>query len=327
MRRRDFIKVIAGSAVAWPLAARAQQTTRTPLVGVLMQSGSDDPKYQQRLAAFVSRMHELGWDDDRNVKIDIRWGGMDPDKLTTEAQDLVGLQPQVILATNTVTAQILKKQTAAVPIVFAGTSDPLASGLVSSLAHPSGNVTGFSNFEFSIGAKWLELLKQAAPNVNRVAVLMQPSNDGNRGLMDAVETAAHRTSVGLSTIDENDAAAVQRELPTFASEPDGGLIVLPSPSVTRDLIIALASQYKMPGVYPTREMARAGGLLSYGIDDADLYRGAATYADRILKGEKLINLPVQAPTQFYLVINLKTAKAFDLSISSSLLASADEVIE
>jgi putative ABC transport system substrate-binding protein len=327
VRRRDFISLLGGAGAAWPLDAHAQLPMRTPLVGVLIQFGADDPEYQRRMTGFLTDMRELGWIDGRNVRIEVRGISRDPAKLAAEAQRLVGLRPQVILATSTVTAQVLQKQTDTVPIVFAGASDPLASGLVTSLAHPSGNITGFSNFEFSVGAKWLELLKQAAPNINHVLVLMQPSNDGNRGLMRAIETAADSISVRLSKIDENNGAAVQREFPPFASQPNVGLIVLPNPSTTRDLIIALAIRYKVPGVYPSRGMAREGGFLAYDIDEADLYRGAANYIDRILNGEKPGNLPVQAPTKFHLVINLKTATTLGLVVPSSLLTTADEVIE
>src|SRR5271169_2693705 len=225
------------------------------------------------------------------------------------------------------TERLMSSDPSVVPIVFGGASDPLASGLVTSLAHPGGNVTGFSNFEFSMGAKWLELLKQIAPDVNRVLVMVQPNNDGNMGLLHAIETAAHSVSVEVATADQNDPAALERVVPAFASEPNGGLIVLPGPTANNDLIVTLAMHYKMPGVYSSRVQARAGGLLFYGINDEDLYRGVASYVDRILKGEKPGDLPVQQPTKFEMAINLKAAKAFGLTIPQSLLVTADEVIE
>ena len=327
MKRRAFITLLGGSAVGWPLAARAQQLHQPPIIGVLMQSAPDDTEYQTRLAVFLDQMQELGWKDGRNVRIVIVWGYRNPERIIAGAQELIDLQPSLILATNTITARALKKKTTSVPIIFAGTSDPLASGIVSSLAHPDGNVTGFSNYEFSMGGKWLELLKSVAPNLNKVLVLMQPKNDGNRGLMSAVTAAAHAISVQCSSTDVDDASALEREIPNFARESDAGLIVLPNPSKTRSLILSLAIRYKLPGVYPLPEMARAGGLMSYYIDYHDLYRGAATYVDRVLKGESIANLPVQQPTKFNLVINQKAAAALSLNVPQSLLSTADEVIE
>ena len=326
MKRREFIAVL-GSAAAWPLAVPAQQPHQPPMVGVLMQSAPDDTEYQTRLAAFLDQMQELGWKDGRNVRIVIVWGYRDPERIIAGAQELIDLQPNLILATNTITARALKKKTTSVPVIFAGTSDPLTSGIVSSLAHPDGNITGFSNYEFSVGGKWLELLKTVAPNVNQVLVLMQPKNDGNRGLMSAITAAARGISVQCSSTDIDDTSALEREIPNFARQSDAGLIVLPNPSKTRSLILSLAIRYKLPGVYPLPEMARAGGLVSYYIDYHDLYRGAATYVDRVLKGESIANLPVQQPTKFNLVINQKAAKVLGLTIPQTLLATADEVIE
>lgn len=325
MRRREFIWLVGGAAVAWPLAVRAQSSI--PFVGVLLWASADEPATQDRLAAFIARMRELGWHDKENIRFDFRWAGRNRGSAIAEARQLVALQPKAIIAGNTVTTQILQKQTDRVPIVFGAASDPLRSGLVTNLAHPGGNVTGFSNFEFSMGGKWLQLLKQVAPSVKRVLVMMQPNNAGNGGLLDSIKTIAHSSSIQISTTDENDRAAVERAVQTFASETDGGLIVLPGPSAEHDFIVGLSLQYKIPGVYSLREQVRGGGLLFYGIDDKDPYRGAANYVDRILKGANPGDLPVQQPTKFQLIINLKTAKALGLTIPQTLLATADEVIE
>jgi len=290
-----------------------------------MWGGATERPTQDRIAAFTQRMGELGWRDSQNVRFDVRWADRNREKAVAQGRELVELRPDLIITGNTITTEVLRKETAVVPIIFGGASDPLASGLVASLAHPGGNVTGFGNFEFSTGAKWLELLKQVAPSVSRVLVMMQPHNDGNRGLLIAVEDAAHSVAVQVSTADEEDRSAVERIIPTFASDPGGGLIVLPGRPAAD--VVALGIRYKLPGVFFLREQVRAGGLLSYTIDFRELYRGVANYVDRILRGDNAGDLPVQEPTKFELAINLKTAKALGLTVPPSLLATADEVIE
>jgi len=324
MRRRDFIALMGAGATAWPLAARAQQAT-VPVVGVLMWPEASDPFYRTRVEAFLSRMRELGWNDGRNARFDVRWASRDSSRLMDEARQLVGLQPSVIIAGNTEATQALQKQTSTIPIIFGGAADPLASGIVTSISHPGGNVTGFTNYESSMGAKWLGLLKETAPSVNRILVVMQMNNDGNRVLMRAIETAAHSVSVQLSAIDGNDLAAIERGLPAFASKPNGGMVILPM--VLSDAIIGLATEHKIPAIFPYRDWAVRGGLMSYGNNDADIFRGVANYADRIIRGEKPGDLPVQSPTKFELVINQKTAQLLGLTFPQSLLATADEVIE
>jgi putative tryptophan/tyrosine transport system substrate-binding protein len=324
MRRREFITLIGGLA-AWPLAAGAQQPDGMRRIGVL--SNRDEHEGQADLAAFRERLHDLGWSDGRNVLIEAYFTGRDRSRLVAEAAELLGHEASVIVTSSTIATQAVQKQTSTVPIVFASASDPVASGLVASLAHPGGNVTGFSNVEFSFGAKWLELLKQVAPSVNRVLVMLQPDNDGNRGLRRAIQRTASAFSVELTTVDENDAIALQGAVETLSSKPDGGVIVLPNPTGTRSLILALAIQHRLPAIFELPEFARAGGLLSYGLDRRQSWWDAAGYVDRILKGEKPANLPVQQPTKFTLVINLKTAKALGLTVPPALLARADEVIE
>src|SRR5579863_7505792 len=324
MRRREFVTLIGGVA-AWPLAARAQQPNGMRRIGVL--SNRDEHEGQADLAAFRGRLHDLGWSDGRNVLIEAYFTGRDRSRLVAEAAELLGHEASVIVTSSTIATQAAKKQTSTVPIVFASASDPVASGLVASLAQPGGNVTGFSNVEFSFGAKWLELLKQVAPSVNRVLVMMQPDNDGNRGLWRAIQRTASVFSVQLTTVDENDAIALQGAVETFSSKPDGGVIVLPNPTGTRSLILALANQHRLPAIFELPEFASAGGLLSYGLDRRQSWWDAAGYVDRILKGEKPANLPVQQPTKFTLVINLKTAKTLGLTVPQTLLVAADEIIE
>ena len=327
MNRRKLITLLGGAAATWPVVARAQPADKVKLVTVMMVSEADDPSYQARIVAFQQRLQDFGWTDGRNIRIHYSWVGRDTLRMRAAAKELVKLEPNVIVTTNTVSTQMVQQVTDTLSIVFAGGTDPLASGLVASLAHPGRNVTGFSNFEFSLGAKWLELLRQVAPGTKRVLVLTQPANDGNRGLFGTIQTAASALAVKLSTADVNDAIALERAVTEFSREPDGGLIILPLPSHTRDLILALAVQHKLPAIYPLRRFTQRGGLMSYGYDELQLWRGAASYVDKILRGEKPGDLPVQHVTKFELVLNLKTAKALGLRISDSFLLLVDEVIE
>jgi len=328
MRRREFIALIGGAAATslpWPLTARAQQP-QSMLIGMLARE--DDPAGRARVATFVQKLRDLGWIEGRNLRIENRWAGRDYSRLQSMSRELVSLKPNVIVTNSTPMTQAVLAETSTIPIVFAGATDPLASGLVKSLARPGGNVTGFTNFEFSVGGKWLELLTQIAPKVSRALVLMQSGNEGNLGLWGAIEKAAPGFSVQTSTVDFNLTAELERALATFAGKPDGGLIILPNPSTaTREVILEFAKRHALPAIYPQRQFALLGGLLSYGYDELQLWRNAALYADRILKGEKPGDLPIQQPTDFALVINLKTAKAFGLTVPNSLLATADEVIE
>jgi ABC-type uncharacterized transport system substrate-binding protein len=328
VRRREFITGLGGAAV-WPLTARAQQRERMRRVGVLMNIASDDPEAQARLAAFLQGLQEWGWSVGRNVRIDYRWGAGDADHVRRYAAELVALAPDVILAYGTSTVGPLQQITRTVPIVFTQIVDPVGGGLVASLARPGGNATGFTLFEYGISAKWLELLKQIAPRVTRVAVLRDPTIAGGIGQFAAIQSVAPSFGVELSPTDVRDAGEIERAVAAFAREPNDGFIVVASPSATvhRELIIMLAARHRLPAVYPFRFFVTGGGLISYGPDIVDQYRRAASYVDRILKGEKPADLPVQAPTKYETVINLKTAKALGLAVPDTLLARADEVIE
>ena len=329
MRRRDFIKGVAGSAVAWPLAARAQQPEQMRRIGILMNRAADDPEGQARVGTFRQALEQLGWSEGRNVRIDIRWGEDIVERERKYAAELVTLAPDVILAAGTLSVAALQHVTRSVPIVFAGVGDPVGAGFVESLARPGGNTTGFMVYEYGLGAKWLELLKQLAPNVTRVAVLRDPDNSASVGTFGAVQAAAQSLRVEVNPVSVRDADEIKRGIAAFARAPNGGLVVIPSGSVSRhrNLIVTLAFQYKLPAVYPFRYMTTGGGLMSYAPDWVAQYRPAADYVDRILKGEKPSNLPVQVPTKYQMVINLKTAKTLGFTVPQSLLASADEVIE
>jgi ABC-type uncharacterized transport system substrate-binding protein len=329
MQRRNFIKVIAGSIVAWPVAARAQQPEKMRRIGILMNRAADDAEGQARVGMFRQALEQLGWSEGRNVRIDIRWGEDIVESERKYAAELVTLAPDVILAGGTLSVAALQHVTRTVPIVFAGVGDPVGAGFVESLARPGGNTTGFMVYEYGLGAKWLELLKQLAPNVTRVAVLRDPENSASVGTFGAVQAAAPSLRVEVHPLSIRDADEIRRGVAAFARAPNGGLVAIPSASVSRhrNLIIALAVQHKLPAVYPFRYMATGGGLMSYAPDWVAQYRPAADYVDRILKGEKPSNLPVQAPTKYQMVINLKTAKTLGLTVPQSLLASADEVIE
>ncbi|MGB8186199.1 MAG: ABC transporter substrate-binding protein [Pseudolabrys sp.] len=330
MQRRNFIRLLGGAAVAWPLAARAQQSDRVRRIGVLVAATADDGDYQARIAAFQQGLQQLGWSDGRNVHIDTRWATTKPDDIRRHAAELAALAPDVILAgTGTATVAPLLQATRTVPIVFAVVIDPVGAGFVDSLARPGGNATGFTVFEYGMSGKWLELLKQIAPAVTRAAVLRDPTIASGIGQFAAVQAVAPSLGVDLSAVDVRDAGEIERAVTAFARSSNDGLIVTASALATRhrDLIIALAARLRLPAVYPYRFFVTIGGLISYGPDFVDQYRQAAGYVDRILKGEKPAELPVQAATKYELAINLKTAKALGLTVPPAVLARAGEVIE
>jgi len=327
MRRREFITLAGGAAAAWPIAARAQQPKRR--IGALMSTAADDREGQARLAAFVEGLQQLGWTDGRNVRIDTRWPVGDADR-GRSAEELVAMAPDVILASASASVAALQRITRSVPIVFANVIDPVGAGFVASLARPGGNTTGFLAFEYSLSGKWLELLKEIAPNVTRAAVLRDPALAAGIGQFAAIQAMAPPAlGVELTPIDVRDSGEMERTIAAFAGRPNGGLIVTASQSAVahRDLIISLATRYRLPNVFGFRYYPAAGGLASYGPDPLDEHKRAAGYVDRVLKGEKPADLPVQAPTKYVLVINLKTAKALGLDVPSYLQQRADEVIE
>jgi putative ABC transport system substrate-binding protein len=328
MNRRAFISLLGGMAT-WPLAARAQQTERMRRIGVLAPFAADDPEEQARVAAFVHGLQQLGWTDGRNVQIDYRWAAGDADRMRKYAAELVALAPDAILAAGGATVGPLLQATRTVPVVFTLTPDPVGAGFVDSLARPGGNATGFTNFEYGIGVKWLELLKEIAPRVTRAAVLRDPTIPAGIGQFGAIQAVAPSFGIEVRPVDVRDAGEIERAITAFARSSNDGLVVTSNAlaSVHRNLIITLAAQHRLPVVYPFRFFVTAGGLASYGPDTIDPHRRAAGYVDRILKGEKPANLPVQAPTKYELVINLKTAKALGLEVPATLLARADEVIE
>ena len=327
MRRREFITLL-GAATAWPLAARAQGK-RMPRIGALMPWTASDPQAQARYAAFLQGLQQLGWTVGNNVQIDSRWSAGNEDDTRKHAAELVALAPDVIFASGSAAVAPLRRATRTVPIVFVVTPDPVGAGFVESLARPGGNITGFTPYEYGIGAKWLELLKQMVPSVTRVAVLRDPAITAGIGLWGAIQSVSPSFGVELRPVDVGDAGEIERALAAFAGSPNGGLILTGSALaiVHRDLIIALAARYRLPAVYYERYFAAAGGLISYGANSVEHFRLGAGYVDRILKGEKPADLPVQAPTKDETVINLKTAKALGLTVPDKLLATADEVIE
>jgi putative ABC transport system substrate-binding protein len=327
MKRRELITLLGGAAAAWPLVARAQQ--RVPRIGVLINLAADDPESGARLAAFVKGLQELGWADGRNVRIETRWGGADADRVRRYAAELVALAPDVILASGGSTVGPLQQATRTVPIVFVNVTDPVGAGFVASLARPRGNATGFIYFEFGIGGKWLELLKEIAPGVMRAAVLRDAATTTGVGQFAAIQSVAPSFGVELSPIGVRNAGEVEPAVTAFARSSNDGLIVTASVLAIahRDLIISVAARHRLPAVYPFRRFVTGGGLISYGPDTVDQFRRAAAYVDRILKGEKPADLPVQAPTKYETVLNLKTAKALGLDIPATVLARADEVIE
>jgi putative ABC transport system substrate-binding protein len=329
MKRRAFITLLGGAAAAWPLAARAQQPERMRRVGVLHLQAADDPEQQARIAAFRQGLQQFGWIDGRNLRIDFRWSAGSAADARKYASELVALSPDVILTSGAAAVAPLLQATRSVPIVFVLVADPVGAGIVDSLARPGGNVTGFISLEYSFGGKWLELLKEIAPSVTRAAVIRDPTDSAGIGVFGAVQTAASSVGVELSPVNVRDASEMERAIAVFARGSNGGLILTPGglAFIHLDLIVTLAARHKLPAVYFSRPFVVAGGLASYGPDNVDQYRGAAGYVDRILKGEKPADLPVQAPTKYELVINLKTAKALGLTVPPTLLARADEVIE
>jgi putative ABC transport system substrate-binding protein len=329
MKRRDFITLLGGAAAAWPLAARAQQVERIRRVGVLLSIAETDPDAQRRIQAFQQGLEELGWTEGRNIRVEYRFGAGDSDRIAKEVTDLVALKPDVIVGNSTPVVVALRQATRSIPVIFVQIIDPVGSGLVETLARPGGNMTGFSDFEFGTSSKWLELLKEIAPNATQAAVLLASDLASSTGLLRVLEDVAPSVGVRLTPVPARDAAEIKQGLDSFARQSNAGLIVLPSPltAVHRDVIIALAARHRLCAVYPFRYFALSGGLLSYGVDNADLYRRGASYVDRILKGTSPADLPVQQPIKFELIINLKTAKALGLEVPPTLLARADEVIE
>jgi putative ABC transport system substrate-binding protein len=329
MRRREFITLLGGAA-SWPLAARAQQAERVRRIGVLMNSpAQDNSEGQARLSAFLQGLQQSGWTDGRNVRLDPRWGAGEADRNRTYAAEMVALAPDVILASGSLAVAASLQTTRTVPIVFVQVTDPVGTGFVESLARPGGNATGFTIFEYGMSGKWLELLKEIAPHVTRAAVLRDPAIASGIGQFATVQAVAPSLGVELSPVDVRDTSEIERAVTAFAHSGNGGLIVTSSALASRyrDLIITLAARHKLPAVYGGRWFVTAGGLLSYGPDYIDQYRRAAGYVDRILKGEKPADLPVQSATKYELAINLKTAKTLGLDIPQSVLARADEVIE
>jgi len=329
LKRREFITLLGSAAVAWPLAARAQQGGRMRRVGVLQNLASDDPAEQARLMAFGQGLQELGWTIGRNVRIENRWSAGDPERIRRNTEEMVALAPDVILASGNAGVAPLLQATRTVPVVFVIVPDPVGAGFVDSLARPGGNATGFIAYEYGLSGKWLEVLKEIAPIVTRAAVIRDPALASGPGQFAAIQSIAPSLGVEVSPVNVRDAGEIERAITAFAHSPNGGLIVTGSAlvGIHRHLIIALAARHKLPAVYVERTYVAAGGLISYGSDFLDQYRRAASYVDRILKGEKPADLPVQAPTKYELVINLKTAKALGLEVPPTLLARADEVIE
>jgi putative ABC transport system substrate-binding protein len=328
MRRREFITLVGG-ATAWPIVARGQQTERVRRVGVLVSRAADDPLGQARLAAFRQTLQQLGWSDGRNVRIDLRWCETDAERARRYALELIALAPDIFLADGTVSVTALQHVTRTLPIVFAAVADPVGAGFVDSLSRPGGNITGFMVSEYGFSGKWLELLKQIAPQVTRAAVIRDPAISAGTAQFSAIQAVAPALGVEVTPIGEHDIGVIERAVEAFARSANGGLIMtsVAVSAVTRDLIITLAARHKLPAVYPYRYWVTAGGLVSYGSDLDDQFPRAAGYVDRILKGAKPADLPVQAPTKYELVINLKTAKALGLDMPATVLARADEVIE
>jgi putative ABC transport system substrate-binding protein len=329
MRRRAFITLLGGAAATWPLAARAQQPQQMRRIGVLMNVAADDPEAPARVGVLSQGLAELGWTIGRNVRIDYRWYAGNADAARKYAAELLALAPDVVVASGTLGVTAIQQGTRPVPIVFTLVADPVGAGIVNSLARPDGNATGFMLYEYSLSGKWLELLKQIAPRVTRAAVIREQANAAGIAQFSAIQALAPSLGVQVSPVNVRNVNEIESGIATFARTANGGLIVTGSATSTiyRDLILKLAAQYKLPAIYANRPAAVDGGLISYGPDRVDEYRRAASYVDRILKGEKPADLPVQAPTKYELVVNLKTAKALGLDVPDSVLARADEVIE
>jgi putative ABC transport system substrate-binding protein len=330
MRRRQFISLVCGAAVGWPLSARAQQTERIRRIGVFMNLAADDPQSSKEISAFLDGLRERGWTPGSNLQIEYRWVAEDPSLSHKYAQELIAIAPDVLLVGGGTIVGIVQPLTRTVPIVFVEASDPVNRGLVSSLARPGGNITGFTQFEFSIAGKWVELLKQIAPSVSRVAVIRDPTHSLGIGHFTAIQALAPSLGIEASPVDARDISVIEQGISLFARDANGGMIVTPTGNARlhRAMILSLAARFKLPAVYPYRYYVTDGGLASYGPDVAEQWgRLAAGYVDRILKGEKAADLPVQAATKYATIFNLKTAKALGLTIPPSLLTTADEVIE
>ena len=330
MRRRGFIQGIAASA-AWPLAARAQQVEQTPRIGALMNRAADAPEGQARLAAFKQSLEKLGWTEGSNVRIDVCWGADDFDRERQCATDLVARAPNILFASGTLSVSALQRVSRSVPIVFANVTDPVGAGFVDSLARPGGNITGFMIYEYSLSGKWLEMLKEVAPNVTRAAVIRNPDNPVGVALFSAIQAQAHSLRMEVTPVDSRrDAGEIEAVIKAFAQSPNGGIILTPNATALPagyKLVITLAARLKLPTVYPVRYMVEEGGLMSYSNDSVEDCRRAAGYVDRILKGEKPADLPVQQDTKIEFAINLKTAKALGLNVPQSFIARADKVVE
>ena len=330
MRRREFSTLLTGVAVGWPLAAGAQQPDRVRRLGVMLSGPTEaDAEGQARVAALKLGLLERGWVEGRNLEIDYRWPGADAGRMRVYAAELVGLKPDVIFAAPSGALAEVQRATRTIPVVFAQVSDPVGAGFVASLAHPGGNISGFALFEFALGAKWLELLKQIAPSVARVAVIYDPTTPSAPGYLPLIQATGRSSAVDVFAHSVHSTTEIESIITAFAPGLNGGVITIPGPLITaqRDLIISLFNRFSLPSVFAFRYYVVAGGLVSYGVDNIDLYRRSAAYVDRILKGEKPGDLPVQEATKFQLVINLKTAKALGLTVPPALLATADEVIE
>jgi putative tryptophan/tyrosine transport system substrate-binding protein len=329
MRRRAFILALGGAAAAWPVRGRAQPADRAPRIGVMMATPESDPVTQARVAALRQGLAALGWIEGRTIRIDYRWNIEAPDRARTAAKELLALTPNVILPSTTPMLAAVRQETQSLPIVFVNVSDPIGTGLVESLARPGGNITGFTNFEYAMGSKWLQLLKQIAPDVTRVAAIANPRNPNTKLYLAAIEPAAPAAGLDLIVAGVNTASDIEHAIASFAREPKGGLLVIPDPVTInhRDTIITQAAKHRLAAVYAYRFFAASGGLLAYGTSTEDLFRRAASYVDRILKGEKAGDLPIQQPTKYELVINIKTAAALGMTVPPDLLALADEVIE
>ncbi|MGC2717848.1 MAG: ABC transporter substrate-binding protein [Pseudolabrys sp.] len=330
MRRREFVTLLGSVAVVWPLAARAQQTGRLRRVGVLIPYPDDrESLAKDFLSALRQRLHELGWDEGRNIRFDYRFTGQVPERMRAGTEELITLAPDIIVVYANPAAVIVRKATQTIPVVFVVVSDPVGAGLITNLARPGGNITGFQNFETAIGGKWLQVLNEIAPGVRRVAFVHSPDISAHVAFMHTAQAASTSLGMTVTSVGVRSAAEIEPALRAFAKKPDGGLLVAPSPfnTTNQKLILALASELRLPAVYPFRYFVENGGLASYGFDTVEQHRGAASYVDRILKGEKPGDLPVQAPTKYGLVINLKTAKALGLNVSLQLQQRADDVIE
>ena len=329
MSRREVIALFGGAALAWALPGNAQQPGRTRRISLMVSYAESDPEAQERVTAFRQGLRQAGWIEGRNARVDVRWHAGDPERAKAHAKELVNLQPDVIVANGTPALEAFRKLTDSIPIVFVVVTDPVGAGYVPSLSRPGGNITGFSTFEPDIGGKWLEILKEIAPDVRRVGILTDRAQTGFTRLRQAVETAAPLFDFKVVALDARDGTEIIRAVETFALEPNGGLVVLPNPinSVHRDRIYSLAAEHRLPAMYPFAFHARSGGLVAYGFDVVDLFRRAGTYVYRIFNGERPGDLPVQAPTKFELVINMRSARALGLDVPPLVLARADEVIE